>query len=341
MVHLCLSVIAVLHEANDIFAFCTGSSEETVFPDPDIRLFPMHGDLTDNEVLLCRELLNLHDELRLQPEDKAGKRAAKGRVDEQEDSHHVVSASEHCTPMSSSTEGTGPSRESSDNDISCCGTVFGMTEDIRTSKPPAEDAAVKYIIEPMQQVLPEPKVSLSDGATATPTTTPTMTMQGDQAHVAPDNVLPQAALNNFPAAPPFQNAVACPLFALPQKQQHMLLSAARLLSSVNPGLAVAAISQARQFDNLLDISCLGKRGGCPGTTLAPHHPPSTSNDFGLPTATTSSHAALSNHHHLQYPSMSPSDPKMFETNNSRGWDLLAARMLLRTPPGTPSKAEHH
>jgi len=291
-----------------------GMSEENVFPDQDMHLVPMNNELTENEVMLCHELLNLHNVLK--KPDEAGRK--KNQVSEEE-SHD---SSEHF-PMDSR-EGSG-SLQGSGSD-SCKIDAEGSTADSDTkppakgstveseTKPPAERLDDKDSLKPSLQAT-KAEVSKSDGLTALIASPPAMVAQ--MARAAVPHGCPPTGLNF--QAPVFQHAPA-PFFALPNQQQQQLLAAAQLLSSVNPGMAVAAIAQARQLHNI----GVPHQGQAPGMFF----PPRLQHNNGFPTNFT-----LPN---FQPPLSVLSAPRREMNQNG---ELVAAR--LPAQPSPSSEAEHH
>jgi hypothetical protein len=171
-----------------------GNSRESVLPNKEIHLIPMNNELTENEILLCHELLNLHDAL--QTTDGKSAVGAKNPVSE-EGSHDSAQ-------QLSRDGGNGSAQGRGDADMAQRST---HDEGVKPTQPP---------------------VRSSDVASA-------MFSQGPMAN-ASHHAGSTHALH----------------FQLAQNQllEQQLIAAARLLTSVNPSLAVAAIASARHFNGL-------------------------------------------------------------------------------------------
>lgn len=218
-----------------------GASLEAVLPNKDIRLDPTNNILSENEVMLCHELINLHDTLK-NPDGAAQKKKDQSSAEESHKlSEHNIS--EDCQ------EGRGPLQRSGSDDSSetRANGSTAETEGIGTKNPANEN-------EDEGGAKPSPQASAleargnSDGAAAT--AGPLLAVASRSAVTeVPFLHPPNPTATNFPAYPAFQNRASAPFFA-PPNQQQQLVAAAQLLSSVNPGLAVAAIAQASQLHSL-------------------------------------------------------------------------------------------
>lgn len=215
-----------------------GESEEADFPDKSICLAPMSNKLLENEIMLCCELLNLHSALK--SPDKASEE--KNRVSEEE-THF---SSEHIS--AGSREISGPLQESVSDSYETATKASSTGEDLEFKSPVKghlvyDKDAKKPLSGPSLHAF-KAKGSGNDRATAFIASPSAMFSQ--RMRTAMPRGFPPTALNVQSRA--FQHTPA-PYFALPNQQQQRLLAAAQLLSSVNPGLAVAAISQARNYNN--------------------------------------------------------------------------------------------
>jgi len=223
---------------NIITSTSPGESEEADFPDKGICLVPMSNKLLKNEIMLCCELLNLH--IALKSPDKAS--GEKHQVSE-EDSHF---SSEHIS--ADSRESSGPLQESGNGGYETAAKASSTGEDLEFKSPAKghhvyDKEAKKPSSGPSLHAF-KAEVSENDRATAFIASPPAMFSQ--RMITAMPRGFPPNALNDQSCA--FQHAPA-PFSALLNQHQQRLLAAAQLLSSVNPGLAVAAISQARNYNN--------------------------------------------------------------------------------------------
>lgn len=319
------------------FLLFIGVSEETIFPDPDIRLSPLEEVLNDEELLLSQELLNLHNVL------------AKNEKSDSEANKQISTASNDQRTSTNPKEGSP--KKSCGGSSAACG-VMANDPDI---KPPSRSPNRR----PIQQARQEPEVphSSSDavamqGASATSalhdfsapavsnsnslpfqqhtlTTAQLLTLQQQQQQqqqlqmerlqqiqLMQQHQQHQQQLQRFQQEEMYRQHMmqqemlqAAQHAQQLQQQQHQqqmhqhqqqLLTAAQLLSSTNPSLASVAYSQARQLDAVdLPQQAHGM--------FSQLHP----NNFGIP----------ANNYHSNHGNLS--DPRSVETN----WEVLAARLL--------------
>jgi len=224
------------HRYNVMIHFDNGASEVAALPDKTIHLVPTNNELSENEVKLCHELINLHNALK---EPSGAGRSTKKQVSEE--SH---GSSEH--NISTDSKAGGVTLNGSGNDI-CKTSVDGSTST-------AESLDTKHAADPNEDkdsAKPSPQASKSAMSTTShgPASSSAEVAQGPRTTEMFHSSCPSTALNFQAQNALFQRAPA-PFLTLPNQQQQQLLAAAQLLSSVNPGLAVAAISQARYIHDL-------------------------------------------------------------------------------------------
>jgi len=215
-----------------------GESEEADFPDKGICLAPMSNKLLENDIMLCCELLNLHSTLK-SPDKASG---GKNQVSEEEPRF----SSEHSS--AGSREISGPLQESVtssyENTARASSTGEGLEFKSSARGHHGYDKDAKKPSSGLSTHASKAEVSANDRATAFITSPSAMFSR--RTRTAMPRGFPPTALNNQSRA--FQHRSA-PYSALPNQEQQRLLAAAQLLSSVNPGLAVAAISQAQNYNN--------------------------------------------------------------------------------------------
>lgn len=259
-----------------------GSSTSTYFPNTHIRVVSANNALTDEEVYLCEELLSLHNLLNNPGQAHS---VAKSQANEEESS----GMSEHQSIDSQDIVQLKQSEVESGSKVQL-GSKEAKSKAEETEAKPRSSGAKPSMKEAEDKKLPAKKNGTSRGnlksalpmtspelktfksvtaataattaaakasaATNTSSTTANMhtnplamgITQGAMANTTEPNGYSQTRLNFQPTT--FQHQAPAPFLMLPQQQQHQLVAAARMLSSVNPGLAVAAIASARQRHNM-------------------------------------------------------------------------------------------
>jgi len=225
------------HRYNVMIHFDNGTSEVAALPDETIHLVPTNNQLSENEVKLCHELINLHNALK---EPSGAGRSTRKQVSGEE-SHD---SSEH--DISADSKAGSGTLNGSGNDV-CETSVEGSTTT-------AEGLDRKHAADPNEDkdsAKPSPQASKSVMSTTSRgrASSSAEVAQGPRTSEMSHSSCPSTAIKFQAQNTLFQRAPA-PFLALPNQQQQQLLAAAQLLSSVNPGLAVAAISQARYIHDL-------------------------------------------------------------------------------------------
>lgn len=329
-----------------------GASEETAFPDQDISLLPMENELTDNEVHLCHELLNLHSALK-KPKDEevvdsgGGGILPKNQVSEEEshDEHNnnakkISSSAEGCSKSVERTNVQGEELAKDSHSDMKPSTAKGPDdkESMRSTLQALSNAdnLLRPIAAPTMVASPRSIIGAAQGMD-----TSSLLSHGSR-H-------PPSGLN-FQITPAFQHTQA-PFFALPSQQQQQLLMAARLLSSVNPGLAVAAIASARHLHNITGVVQQNHHVQNPGGLLLTRLQQQLTNNmfpaarqFNYPPPNGEPIAVAAATRQFNYPPPPISNLSAqgrVERNNAQSNEAMAAVMLAALPPSPSPNAGLH
>lgn len=188
--------------------------------------------MTDNETLLCEELLNLHNALAKTPEGT------------DVETKNAVSEEDWQSELNSTGSPLG------EGALESCETGVCEHQEVKSH---SKLVSIGSIAQPVSQKNIPPSIPEAE-MIATSQQHASAVPLVPSAPKSNDSVMVQGQSLATPLGHHFQPAaLQPPLFGgygFSQQQQHQLIAAAQILSSVNPELAVAAIASARQFSNM-------------------------------------------------------------------------------------------